>query len=488
MISSWRMLTPELITACGALLIVIIDLLAGKRLNKLYPWITVLLAGAALVAVVMNCGQWGSMAPGMLVSDGVASFFKGIFLAATILVVMITTGYKPMAKSAMPEFYTLLLFATTGMMLMASATDVIMIFVAMELSSLSCYLLAAYLREDKESTEAGLKYFLTGAFSSTILLLGFSLLYGLSGQTNLSKIADVLSLGVFKPGFLLALGLVLVGLGFKMAIVPFQMWAPDTYQGAPTPITAYLSVASKASGVAVLVRVLWMLSVPLAAISLEWNWILAVAAALSMLIGATVGLWQDNLKRLLAYSSISHVGFVVMGIVAGSYVGLTGILVYLGIYLAMNLGAFAIIAIIGNLTGGYNLENYRGLSKRHPVLALALTVLLISLAGIPPTAGFIAKFMVFGSAIESGWAWLAIVGIIASVISVFMYARILRSMFFTAPPDEVPDQRPGFFPQLVVGFSSAVVLFFGVFPRPIMELAGAAARAFFPGAAGLSWF
>ncbi len=465
----------------------VLDLIARRKLAFVYPYLAGLAALAALVMVGYNAGSWGTMAPGMLVSDGVASFFKGIFLAATIIVLMISPGYKMLRKSPMPEYYSLMLFATTGMMLMASATDIIMIFVAMELSSLSCYMLAGYLRHQKDSAEAGLKYFFTGAMSTAILLMGFALLYGLSGYTNLAQISDSIANGTFRPGLLLCLALILVGLGFKMAIVPFHAWAPDTYQGAPTPIAGYLSVASKASGFAVLLRIVWMLSVPLGQVLVQWNWILAVAAALSMVIATTAGIWQDNLKRLLAYSSISHVGFIFLGVIAGTYVGTSGILVYLAMYLAMNLGAFTVVSIIGNLTGGYELDNYRGLIKRHPTIAIALTVMLISLAGIPPTAGFIAKFMVFGAAIETGWVWLAIVAILTSVVSVFMYARILRAMFFLAPPSDTPEEKPGLWQDLVVGLTTAGILFIGVYPVPLLNLAGEAAKAFFPDAVGLKF-
>jgi len=352
--------------------------------------------------------------------------------AITALFMMDVEGLSHRAES-----YTLLVAATIGMCFMASASDLTMIYLAIETTSIPLYVLSGFLLNDNKSTEAGFKYLLFGAMTSAVLLYGLSLVYGLAGTTSLDKLApafnsmNVISLGV--------LGLLLVGLGFKVSIVPFHFWAPDTYEGAPTPIAGYLSTASKAAGFAILLR---LLLVAFPQVALQWQWMLAILAVLTMTLGNLVALTQKNIKRLLAYSSIAHAGYALIGLVAYNELGVASVVFYLSAYILTNLAAFGIITAFGRVTGSDELDSYRGMSRRSPYLALAMLVAFLSLTGMPPFGGFIAKVLVFAAGVQTGWTWLVVVGIINSVFGLYYYLTVIKVVYLYRMEGEDEEQHP----------------------------------------------
>jgi NADH-quinone oxidoreductase subunit N len=363
---------------------------------------------------------------------------------------------------------------------MVSSQDLILLYVSIEFSSIICYLLAGYLKKDKYSLEAGIKYFLFGAISSAIMLLGIALLFSTSGITNIPDLITSITNSTVNPFILLiSSGLFIVGLAYKMAAVPLHLWAPDVYEGAPTPITAYLSVASKAAGAAVFLRVVFWLTPTLGVAEIPWKYILYFLSIASMLLGAMIGILQNNLKRLLAYSSISHIGFAIIGVIAGHGLGDMAFIIYIIGYLFMNIGAFAIVTAMGGVTGGYELKDYTGLIKRYPIMSTLLTVFLISLAGIPPTVGFIAKFFIFSAAIQGKFILLAVVGAISAVISLFMYARIMKVMFLDKPTKTMLEEGRKRIPVpawVTMALCLIGTLALGIYPRPLVDLAELAVK------------
>jgi proton-translocating NADH-quinone oxidoreductase chain N len=378
------------------------------------------------------------------------------------------------------EFYTLLLFTALAISLIAAATDLILIYLAIELLSITSYVLTGYLREDPKSNEAAIKYFLYGAAASAVMLYGMSLLYGATGSTNLSEIATALreaeaSLrGVVFPAAIL----LLVGFGFKIAAVPFHQWAPDAYEGAPTPVTAFLSVGPKVAGFAVLARV-FLTALP----SFQPDRVVALLAGISvvtMTFGNLVALTQRNIKRMLAYSSIAQAGYILLGVVAASTLGMTSLVFYLIVYSFTNLGAFIVVITFSNGGGGDAIEDYAGLSQRSPGLALAMVLFLLSLAGIPPLAGFVGKFYLFAAAMKEGFLWLVLVGVINSIVSLYYYLQVIRQMYIIPPRTEeaVPASRALSSALLI---AMAGVLLLGIYPAPLIELIQVAAQAFLSG-------
>ncbi len=341
------------------------------------------------------------------------------------------------------EAYLLLLAATIGMNLMAASSDLVMLYLAIETTSIPMYVLAGFLLDDKKSTEAGFKYLLFGAMTSAIFLYGLSLVYGFSGTTQFENMRGYF--GTFNPVSLGVLFLVVVGLGFKISLVPFHFWAPDTYEGAPTPIAGFLSTASKAAGFAVLLR-LFLTAFP--QIAADWQMLLAILAVLTMTLGNLVALAQTNIKRLLAYSSIAHAGYALIGLVANNELGVTGVVYYLLAYIVTNLAAFGIIMAVGRVTGSEEIRSYDGMSRRSPYLGLAMMVAFLSLAGMPPFGGFMAKMLVFAGAIQAGWYWLVIVGVLNSIIGLYYYLTVLKYIYLYRMEGEneaahpIPVSRP----------------------------------------------
>jgi NADH-quinone oxidoreductase subunit N len=371
---------------------------------------------------------WG----GMLRDDWLAFVFRMIFIFGAAATVLFSMEIEVLEQKG--EFYILLLASTLGMNLMASSANLVMLYLAIETTSVPLYVLAGFLKGDDKSVESGFKYLLFGALTSTVMLYGFSLLYGMAGTTDIYQLAASIKMGEIPAGMLIiSLFLVLVGFGFKVSIVPFHFWAPDVYEGAPTPIAGFLSTASKAAGFAVLVRV--FLSVfPDEASS--WSAVATILAVASMTLGNTLALTQKNIKRMLAYSSIAHAGFILMGVATVNKLGVTSVVFYLGAYLLSNLAAFGAVAIFWRVVGSDEIEAYAGLSRRKPWLALAMLVALLSLAGMPPLGGFMGKFLVFAAAVDAGLVWLAIIGVLNAIIGLYYYLVVLKFVYLKRSDDE----------------------------------------------------
>lgn len=488
--------TPEIALTATLLVAVLTDLVFRRS--------PLAVAGVAMagfiVAGALVAGQSGTQASifgNMIAVDPFASFVKLVVLLTAILVTVFSLFSSELnaAGRKVGEYYTLLIGATIGLMLMAGASNLLMIYLAIELSSLSSYTLSGYTREASDSSEASLKYVIFGALSSGLMLYGMSVIYGLTGSLDLSAINQALP-GVIASGgtsaFLLLIAgvLVVAGFGYKISAVPFHYWAPDVYEGAPITITAYLAVASKAAGFAVLIRFFKVAFIDLNAISVpvgswatlqgaDWVTLVAILSVLTMTVGNLIAIWQSNLKRLLAYSSIAHAGYMLMGVVVLNNEGLTAILLYFVIYLLMNLGAFYVVMLIANKTGSEDIEDYRGLGARAPFLTVTFAIFLISLTGIPPTAGFIGKLYLFAALINHGWVWLAIVGAINSVISLYYYVRILRNMFLRG--EDRPAAAPLQFSRLQTATAVALLvptLVLGVYFTPLVEIAQASVKMF----------
>lgn len=482
---------PELVLTGVVLLLILADLFLGKDKS---PWMSILaLIGTAIVAMtVMSQYDLGdrSIFNDMLVVDHFSLFFKMLFLASTVMVIFLSIGSVELAGRAVGEYFSLLLMLTLGMFFMASATNLVTIFVSIEMVSILSFILASYLKTRRRSSEAGLKYAIYGAFSSGLMLYGISILYGLTGELNIYEIGKALS--AQNSGYSLALIvsviLMLGGFGYKIAAVPFHFWSPDVYEGAPTPITAFLSVGPKAAGFAVLLR---FFNVSLttggspgvadwsAFSNLDWPQLLAVVSAATMTLGNLIALVQNNIKRLLAYSGIAHAGYALMGVVLLSEQGVYATIFYLAIYYVMNIGAFLVVIIFQDMVGSENIEDWKGLGWRSPVPAIAMGIFLFSLTGLPPTAGFVGKFYLFAAVIQKGSAfyWLAIVGLLNSVVALYYYARIIKNMFFERAADEA-SHGMSLSPYYVVLLTVLVVptIVFGVYWRPLAEFAGNSVR------------
>jgi NADH-quinone oxidoreductase subunit N len=412
---------------------------------------------------------------GMLRHDWPGFTFNMLFLFAAAVTVLLSTGLRDVAERG--EYHALLLVTTLGMSLMASAADLVMLYLAIETTSIPLYVLAGFLKTDKKSSESGMKYFLFGALTSTVMLYGFSLLFGFSGETNLYQLAAALQAGGLSPWVLAGSALlVLVGFGFKVSGVPFHFWSPDVYEGAPTPITAFVSTASKAAGFAVLVRV--MLAV-FPAIDAYWPLILAVMAVATMTLGNLLAIVQTNIKRLLAYSSIAHAGYAMIGLVALSQLGTASLVFYLAAYVVTNLTAFGIVILFARSAGSEEIADYAGLSRRSPGLALGLLVAFLSLAGMPPLAGFVAKVYVFAAAVQSGWVWLAFVGVLNAIVGLYYYLIVLKVVYLYRSEDE---DKPIAVPRpygIALGICVAGILLIGIFSGPWLEWSLNAADSLF---------
>ncbi len=499
-------ISPYLAMAGAAILVIIFDLILPRRAGGLLPYLAfLLLAGPFLLSLyqfydlgtglnLVGASAEGedSILAGSLSVDRFALFFNFLVTGAAALVVLASTDYVRLMPRFRGEYFGLLLFSATGMMLLAAATELITIYVALELTSLPIAAMAAFLMSGR-SSEAGMKFLIIGAISSALLLYGMALVFGFTGSTELPEIAAAVGRAggdIAFGNYALLVGLVLLvaGFGFKISAAPFQMWVPDVYEGAPTPVVAFLSVASKAAGFAVLFRVLFN---GFFDVSLDWAVLIAALAAASMTIGNAVAIAQSNIRRLFGYSTIAHAGYLLVGVAAGvqagdllpdtpvfASIGLDSVLFYLVAYTAANLTAFFAIAAIGERVGSDRISDYAGLFGRSPALAITLALALIALIGVPPTGIFIAKLYVFTAAVDSGLAWLAIVGVVNSAVSAYYYVRIIRVMFLQqapASPGAPPSRNPA--PWAALAVAAAVVVFLGVAPGFVLEAAGAAVTA-----------
>ncbi|MDA8082539.1 MAG: NADH-quinone oxidoreductase subunit N [Nitrospiraceae bacterium] len=463
---------PEITMTVLALLVLVADLvIKRKETIGLLSIIT-----AAIVAYFLTTAK-GTAFNGMFLSDGYSIFFKLIFLMNLILTVLISVKYLSVERVNFGEYYSLILFSTLGMMVMASAGDLIVLYLGLELMALSTYILAGFLRYDMKSNEAALKYFLLGAFASAFLLYGTALVYGMTGTTDLKEIAGYIALNGLaqNPMLILAMIFVAVAFSFKIAAVPFHMWAPDAYEGAPTSITAYMSVGPKAAGFAVIGRVFL---VAFGGMKVEWSAVLIPIAILTMGLGNIVAISQTNIKRMLAYSSIAHAGYALLGIIAGTPDGLASVMVYMLVYAFMNIGAFAVIIMLrsGDFKGD-SLSDYEGLAKTHPLAAGLMLVFMFSLTGIPPTAGFMGKFYLFMSAIQAGYTWVVLIAVIFSAISAYFYLRVVMLMYMKEPKETVAlSSSPAI--GLALAVALVGVLAIGVVPSFFVNFAKAAVAGF----------
>jgi NADH-quinone oxidoreductase subunit N len=467
---------PEALLLALAVLVLVVDLIWHPR--QALGWLTAAgLAAILAVALVFSRPdpQQTLIFGGMLRDDWPAFTFRVLFLFAAAVTCLLSVGVRGVSRDG--GYFALLLVATLGMSLMASAADLIMVYLAVETTSMPLYILAGFLKRDDKSTESGLKYYLFGAMASTVMLYGFTLLYGFAGETNLYRLAGLLQAGQVSPWVISgAAALVLVGFGFKVAVVPFHFWTPDVYEGAPTPITAFISTASKAAGFAVLVRVL-LAAFP--AIEAYWVSLLAAMSVATMTLGNVLALAQRNIKRLLAYSSVAHAGYALIGLVALSAFGTASVVFYLMAYVVTNLAAFAVVILFAHSAGSDEIADYAGLSRRSPGLALALLVALLSLAGMPPLAGFVAKFYVFAAAVERGLVWLAFVGVLNAIIGLYYYLTVLKVVYLYRSEDE---DKPIHVPRpygLALGVCIVAILAIGTLSAPWLTWALRAAESLF---------
>jgi len=477
---------PELSLLACAIAVILLDLFIQRK---------GLLAVVGIAGLVVSAGftlaMWGGSSQAifnnMLAVDNFALFFKLLFLGIAALVILASVDYVSKFTRFQGEYYALVLLAALGMMLMAATAELISIYIALELTSISLYVLVGFLK-DQKSSEASLKYLLLGAIASAVLLYGMALVFGFTGKTQLGEIAQVIQAmslsGILSsPGLILGIVLLIAGFGFKIAAVPFQMWVPDVYEGAPTPITAYLSVASKAAGFAIILRVFYSAFGLPQWLSLDWGLIFAVLAVIGMTLGNIAALPQTNIKRMLGYSSIAQAGYLMVGLAAmgaspaTDALGRSTILFFLAGYAFANLGAFIAIIAISNKVNSDIINDYSGMGKRAPLLALALTLCLISLIGMPPAAGFMAKFYIFSGAVQHGLLWLVVIAVINSVISAYYYLRVVKVMWLGEPASEEKVLSSGAL-RIALSISCLGVLLLGVIPGFVMKLAELAAKMF----------
>lgn len=449
---------PELVLVISAMVVMMADILGGGErspLRRALPWLALV---GILVTLVICAAIWNGPVltfQGAATLDTFALGLKVIVLTAAALAVLLSVSYIPTVNQQTGEYYTLLLLCAAAMMVMGSATDLIVVFLALETFSLALYILTSLNRYNPRSSEAGLKYFLLGAFASAFFVYGAALIYGATGSTQYTAIAAALAGGSGQPSLLYpGIALLIVGFGFKVSLVPFHMWTPDVYQGAPTPVTAFMSVGTKAAAFAAFIRVF------LTALPQEhatWSWMLAILAVITMTLGNFAALRQTSLKRMLAYSSIAHAGYVLVGLTGGTPTSATGAIFYLFSYAFMNIGAFAVVIMLEKAGEDDALQNRAaGIGKRWPMLALAMAIFMFSLTGIPPLSGFFGKLFVFKAAVDGGYAWLAVIGMLNSAVAAYYYLRITVAMYFEEPSGETLAQPRGWM-TLNVGLVVAAI-------------------------------
>jgi NADH-quinone oxidoreductase subunit N len=468
---------PEIFLSVLAMVLLLLNVFSPSGKKSYLAYISFLGIVAAAVLTSIGWGVHIESFSGSVVLDNFATFFKMTFLVAAGLAILISDQYMEREECNHGELYPLILFTVVGMMLMASGTDLMTIFLGLEVMSVSLYVLAGINRVNRKSNEAGLKYFLLGAFSTGFLLYGMALIYGATGTTRIYKIASIIGqMTLPSANIMLVAGmlLMLTGFLFKIAAAPFHMWTPDVYEGAPTPMTAFMSAGPKAAGFAAALRILL---VALPTLQVEWSQLLWIIAVLTMTVGNITALRQDNIKRMLAYSSIAHAGYCLVGFAAGNGIGTAGILFYMLSYAFMNIGAFAIVILVAKKgeTNG-NVMDFAGLGFKHPILAVAMTVFLFSLAGMPPTAGFIGKFYLFSGAIQKGYIWLAVIGVLNSAASVYYYLRVMVYMYMKDPTEEFDWVKVTAPITLALIIAVAGSLIPGIVPSFILQFAQQAVR------------
>jgi NADH-quinone oxidoreductase subunit N len=472
----YALLIPELLLAVLALVIVAIDMFTKLKKESL-PYVTIAGLIVALVASLFFLDTDDNFA-GLIRIDDYTAFFRVFFIGTSIAVALMSAKYVEQKLRHPGEYYALIVISTIGAIYMAAAQELLTAYLALEVLSFSLYILVSYAKLDTRSNEAGMKYMLLGAFASALLLYGISFIYGTSGTTTYSEIAAVFEDGTgdFTFGTLAGLTLIVAGLGFKVAAVPFHAWTPDAYQGAPLPITAYLSATSKAAGFALLLR---LMSTALLPVIDDWRFMIAVVAAVTMLAGNLIAMWQTNIKRLLAYSSIGQVGYLLMGLVALSPEVTSAMLLHMTGYIITNLAAFTAIIAYHNQTDAEELNEFRGMSDRSPLLAMITAASLFSLAGLPLFAGFFTKFVFFAAVADEGYLWLAGVAVLSSFISLYYYLVVLKAAYID-PAEERARLSIPVFTQAVAVVLVIGVFFVGLYPAPIFEVTDSVAKVLFP--------
>jgi len=471
LLESTGALLPHLMVLLTGLVILTMDLFLTPRnryLNELVGLAGLLLA---LILTLSSLGTPRQVFMGMAVSDHLSAFFNVTFLLIAALTILLSASYVRRENVSAGEYYTLILFATTGFMFVAAAADLVMVFLAIETLSIATYILAGLLRDEPRSQEAAFKYFMLGALSSAFFLYGIATVYGVLGNTSLGHLAQALGQGGMSPLLLMGMALLIVGLGFKVAVVPFHMWAPDVYDGAPTAVTAFMTAGPKAAAFAAFLRVFFQgFATP--DLVQQWTPVFAILAALTMILGNFVALAQQSLKRMLAYSSIAHAGYAFVALVAHNSLGASSLLYYMVAYTLMSLGAFTMLMVVARREEQpYAFDDYAGLGTTHPLLAALMALFMFALAGFPPTAGFAGKFYVFSAAVQAGHYGLAVIGVLTSVLSVVYYARVIMIMYMREPERHQPALQLAPTTMAVLGITALGILYMGIFPGGVMQLA-----------------
>jgi NADH-quinone oxidoreductase subunit N len=474
---NWMVIYPELVIVITAALVIIVDLFTPKAHKWILAALSFIGVIVAMQLVFRNFPVYASSFFGMVVNDTLGSYFKTIFCLGTLITIFLSVTYQRREFPETGEYYALILFATFGMMVMASSVDIITIFIGLEMMSIPLYILAGIFKDRYRSIEAAMKYFLLGAFASGFFLFGIAFIYGAFGSTNLNVIAALIASGKGYSYFYVVIGmmLILVGLAFKAGIVPFHMWIPDVYEGAPAPATAFMTAGPKAAAIVAVLRI-FVVNIQLVDMTMVF-WVLAV---ITMTWGNILAITQNNVKRMLAYSSIAHVGYILIAITVGVD-GISAASFYLFVYTLMNIGAFAIIVLFAEKDEYYeNISDYAGFGSRFPFAAIAMTIFMASLGGIPGTAGFIGKFMIFKSAIQHNFIWLAVIGVLNSVVSIYYYLRIVVTMYMRPPQERIIDVA--ITPTMLVAIVITLVgvVYIGIFPDTWMRWAQIAASNLMP--------
>jgi NADH-quinone oxidoreductase subunit N len=501
-LASLKFFLPETVLTFAVMGMLVQDLLTRRSSHRAVSLVVGALAWLVLTGIALYATPWGDfpLFGGLLQHDNFRVFFDWLFLAAAALTVIISPSSAQISSARLGEFIALLFALLLGMFLMACATDLLLIYLSIEMVSLVSYVLTSFRRANRRANEAALKYVIYGGVASGVMLYGMSILYGLFATTRVTgeggigaQLADVTSRLFMAHAFggqpaaqlalVVAVIFVLAGVGYKIASVPFHMWCPDVYEGAPTPFTAFLSVGPKAAGFAVAIRFFFAAferQVPgggyISSTDLPWPAIIGIISAITMTLGNLTAVVQTNVKRMLAYSSIAHAGYLLMGLAAASTAGVQSILVYLIVYVMMNVGAFLVVIVVARVTGGEEISDFRGLGKTAPIAALALTIFLFSLTGIPPFAGFAGKYLVFAAVVQKGGFWnvlLAVIGVLNSAVSLFYYARIIKAMFLEDQTNARPVAVPGLYTGVLVALAIPILVF-GVYWAPLVSWAAAA--------------
>ncbi len=482
-IQSVAFFIPELILTGAVLVVILFHVVSANRTSQFPAFLTLAAVSAAMIiAGGLGAGGTKDLFFGMVRIDEFSTFFKVILSLATLFATFMSIASLEVAGKRQTEYYVFLLSITLGMYLLASSVDIVMILLALELVSIPSYLLAGYLKRMERSVEGAVKYVVYGATASGVMIYGFSLLYGLSGSTNITDIGRAVFAANNPIILYLAVAMIAVGFGFKIAAVPFHMWSPDVYEGAPTPVTAFLSVGPKAAGFAILIRFFYEVFASRTGAStwsavggVDWMSIFAILSAITMTVGNLVAIVQKNVKRLLAYSSIAHAGYMLMGFVLLNIEGLRAVLFYLVVYLFMNTGAFLVVILVANAVGSEDISDYSGMGVRMPLMSVCMGIFLFALTGIPPFSGFIGKVYLFAGVINKGIYWLAVVAAINSVFSLYYYARILKVMFLESPKSSEPVMVPAVSRALLAVLAFPTLLL-GVYWEPVINIAEASAR------------